>query len=310
MLTSPLAKPRDHLLIIDGLATLKAIRGHERMHMVLAVANDPTATAQDRRDAASHLTRELHNRRTAAALEIQRELLANHLAPIWARVPPATTNCSATPLRRETETALREVVTGPEFDTKDRFDALAALAHLEPEFSNDVANVLRTIIDDPHVSTNILSQTLLTLGGLNGRLRLEALAIADGLVSDDRRHLTQRRAAARILLSLNTGPSAALVTLLRQILDEPTTTAHNAVEAATSLARLGHPWRDTTISRLRQFVHDPQVNPYVRQKAATALARWSPSELSTAAAVLDTLAGDQMTPPAARWRTARALAEL
>jgi cellulose synthase operon protein C len=175
MLTSPLAKPTDHLLIIDRLATLGAIRGHERTHMVLAVVNDPTATAQDRLNTASHLTRELHNRHTAAALGIQRELLADHLAPVWARVPTATTtNRSATPLRRETETALREVVTGPEFDTKDRFDALAALATLGPEFSSEVADVLRTILDDPHVSTSVLSQTLLTLGGLNGRHRLEA----------------------------------------------------------------------------------------------------------------------------------------
>jgi cellulose synthase operon protein C len=309
MLTSPLAKPRDHLLIIDGLATLGTIRSAERIHLVLAVANDPTATAHDRRGAAAHLTRRLYNRGIAVALEIQRDLLADHLAPIWVRVPAARTNRSPTLLRHETETALREVVTGPEFDTKDRFAALAALATLGPEFRDEVADVLRTIINDPQVSTSILSQTLLTLGGLNERLRHEALTIAQGIVSDDRQHLQQRHAAARILLSLNARPSDALLTLLQQILNKPTTT-HGTVEAATSLAQLGHPWRDTAISRLRQVVHNPQITPYLRQQAATALARWSPSERSTTAAVLDTLAGDQATPPAARWRIARALAEL
>jgi cellulose synthase operon protein C len=307
MLTSPLAKPKDHLLIIDRLATVGAIRSHERIHMVLAVANDPTATAQDRCDAA--MQRALYHRRTAA-LEIQRDLLTDHLAPISARVPPATTTRSATPLRRETETALREVMSGPEFETKDRFDALAALATLGPEFSSEVTNILRTSIHDPHVSTSVFSHTLLTLGGLNGRLRLEALAIAEGIVSDERRPLQQRHAAARVLLSLTTSPSDALVTLLRQILDEPTTTARDAVQAATSLAQLGHPWRDTAISRLHQLAHDPQLTPYLRQQAATALARYSPSEHSTAAAVVDTLAGERTTPPAARWRLARALADL
>jgi transcriptional regulator with XRE-family HTH domain len=309
ILVAPLTKPADRLLIVDQLTKTMAISRHERIHTVLAVAHDPTATGYDRGAAAAHLRRHEYGQGTTA-LEVERELLNDHFAPIRARVANRSdVHIMDAPLSTEKLAALHDVLHGLEFTTADRFDALAALAEFGPDRRQQVADILHVAASDPDQSANIIYKSLIELGQLEGRHRLVALSTADDLAGNLTRDPRQRLAAARAVVTLH-GSTDSATALFGAMVKDPTASDRDRVNAASSLAQLEHPDNDEALRWLTTFIHDPRLIPLVRQRAATALLTWRPTARATIGDVLDELAGINTTPPAARWRIATALANL
>ncbi len=309
ILVAPLTKPADRLLIVDQLTKTMAISRHERIHTVLAVVHDPTATGYDRGAAAARLRRRDYGQ-SATALEIERELLNDHFAPTRARVANRSdVHIMDAPLSTEKLAALHDVLHGPEFTTADRFDALAALAEFGPDRRQQVADFFQAAASDSDQSANIVYQSLIELGQLEGRYRLVALSTADDLAGNLTRDPRQRLAAARAVVTLH-GSTDSTTALFGSVVKDPTASDRDRVNAASSLAQLEHPDNDEALRWLTTFIHDPRLTPLVRQRAATALLAWRPTARATVGDVLDELAGNNTAPPAARWRIATALANL
>lgn len=296
MLVAPLTKPADRLLIVDQLTKTMTISRHERIHAVLGIAYDPTATGYDRGEAAAQLLRRDYGQR-ATALEIERELLNDHFVPIRARVTnPSDVHVTDAPLSTEKIAALHDVLHGPEFTMADRIDALAALAEFGLDRKHQVADILHAAANDPDQSANIIYISLVELGQLDGRHRLIALSTADDLAGSLTRDRRQRLAAARVVVTLH-GSTDSATALFAAVVKDPTASDRDRVTAASALAQLEHPENDDALRWLTTFIHDPHLIPLARQRAATALLTWRPTARATVGPVLDELAGNNTTPP-------------
>jgi hypothetical protein len=303
MLASPLISPQDMLSVVDSLVVVKAIGRRERIQIVVAIANDPRARAVDRRDAAERLMHTDYDC-YAISLELQRELLADRGAPVPVRLVTSTQPHMADELLLDQKVvALREVLASLESDTQDRLDALAALAKLGRK--SEAVQGLRLIITDSDASTHVRARALVVLGEIDEQHRVEAIGMAEGIVSDGGRSFGERLAAAGVLMSLCGWVGSGVAEFLAATLRRPGISELDVVRVANWLAQVER--REDTVSVLRRIVLDSQVNPHIRQRAGLALARWRPGERGSVAEVLDSLAGKGVR-SAARWRAAEALA--
>jgi hypothetical protein len=309
MLVSPLATPSDRLTLTEQLTELAAINRHERIQSVLSVAHDPTSTAHDRSQAISLLKRPKYAAYTTA-VELERDLLNDHLAPIQARVAkPFTIHGTNTPLNAEKIVVLREARHAPELQAQQRLNALEQLAEFGPEARQEAVSALRQTIENPAASANLTYHALLAIGRINGGYRLQALALAESMASNATQHPRRRLAAARATVELG-GSGGPATHVLQHVVQDPAVSDRDKMRAASALAQPGQPEHGAALTRLHALVHNPETNPYVRHLAAHDLVRWRPTERATTAEVLDQLAASRATPPAARWRIASALADL
>ncbi|MFD6070811.1 NACHT domain-containing protein, partial [Amycolatopsis lurida] len=133
MLTSPLAKPSDRLSVIDRLVRFGVLNRAARTELVLAVAQDRTADGSARGRAAWRLRGGDYAQRTTS-LEIERDLLNDHLVPVSERITGRhdfQIHHTDAPLRNEKITALHDVINEPEFDLRDRFEAQVLLSEFD-----------------------------------------------------------------------------------------------------------------------------------------------------------------------------------
>jgi hypothetical protein len=304
LLTGPCTSHVDALAVAGSLRRLNAIVERERHLTAVAVANDPTAPPSARRAAALEIQADRYQDK---ALNLLRALLWDRTAPMWSRIP-ATFQLAgaAVPLMNDVEAALREVLTGAEFATSDKLDALRELGQLSTPHRENATSMARAMIDSSEPTCSTSAAALNVLADFGGQYLHQAWEIADRILLDDIRPARARLAAAQAGLR-GRQPRSAAVDYLRQATRTDPRAALR-VDAATALVELGPSWRIEAVDELRRLVRDPDTNPYARQKAAGPLARWSLPDRTAAIATLDDLAGNPTAPPALRWRAAKALA--
>ncbi|AUI57324.1 NACHT domain-containing NTPase [Amycolatopsis sp. BJA-103] len=315
ILTSPLTKPYDRLFVIDRLADFGVLNRAARTELVLAVAQDRTADGSARSRAAWRLRGGDYAQRTTS-LEIERDLLNDHLLPVSERIAGRydfQVHYTDAGLRNEKIAALRAVINEPEFDMDDRFEARVLLSEFGPDFKQEAADALRDVAEAPDSSVATLGGALRALSRLGGSHRARALTLAERILSDPAEHPQRRLKAAMTTTTIGGAGGAGNAFLLATMRDRAVShrnrarAARTLVRAARTLAWQGS---DEATTQLRDLAGDPLVSPYTRHLAAVTVAKTRSAERITMAAILDKLAGATTTPPAARWRIAAALAEL
>ncbi|MFI9453589.1 hypothetical protein [Amycolatopsis sp. NPDC052450] len=308
MLTSPLTKPSDRLSVIDRLADFGVLNRAARTELVLAVAQDRTADGSARSQAAWRLRGGDYAQRTTS-LEIERDLLNDHLVPVWERVTGRydfQIHYTDAALRNEKIAALRDVINEPEFDLDSRFEAHVLLSGFGPDFKQEAANALGNVAESVGSSATTLGGALRALGRLGGRHRTRALTLAERILSDPTEHPGRGIEAAMTATTIGGAGGSGNVLLLAMMRD-PAVSPWNRIRAATTLAWQGS-YEATT--QLRELASNPLVSPYTRHLAAVTVAKTRSAERVTMAAILDDLAGAATTPAAAKWQIAAALAGL
>jgi cellulose synthase operon protein C len=305
-MTSPLIKPTDALTITASLNRLNAITDGEERFIVVAVANDPTATASERRAAIDMMD---DSPRYWGDLRILlRALLLERTASIGERVPyTAELAGVAAPLIAEVRAAIQETLSSPEFDADDKISALRELALLGDGHREDAATALRAMIDSPASSWHAAIAALGALANFGGQFCLEAWQIADGIQADEAKPFAARLAAAKIGLYGKDPRPHVIEFLLRTLRDHPLPSIR--ADAASTLLDLGPEWRAEAVGELRRLLQNSQINAYVRLEAAKGLARWSPLDRHATLTVVDALASDSTSRPALRLEAAEMLVQ-
>lgn len=299
-------KPADVLTVTARLRELRAITDEEAYRVFTATADDPAATSWERREAITRSANCGHH--LEQTRELLRTLLWDRIASAVYRIPrkPELADVAA-PLAHEVDTVLNEVLVSAEYTVHDRLAALTAMEQLGGPHRKRAATVLREAIAGEAATGLPVFKALDALAGFGGKLRLEACDLADRMLTDDRRPLRERLAAAKISLKdVDLRPLA--VELLLQVL-RGRADPWFQVDAASQLLELGTTWRTEAVGELRHIAQDARISGFVRVEAAAHLAKWSPPDRITAAAVPETIACDPASAPALRWRAARSLAD-
>lgn len=304
LLTVPHAKHDDVLAATASLRQLHAITEREKRLAVIAVVNDPTAPPSARRSAIRMMNVDRYPGKARTAL---RALLWERTALVGERIPQTWELVGvAVPLMNDVEAALREAMTGAEFETWDRLDTLRTMGRLGTAHRQDAATELQAMSSGEESSPSTSAAALDILADFGGRFLHQAWEIADRILIDERRPARLRLAAARVGLRGRQPRSTAIEYLRQTMREDPRPTLR--ADAASALVDLGPAWRGEAIDELRRLVHASNANPYIRWKAADDLARWSPPDRAVATGVIDELTRNPTTAPALRWQAAKALA--
>ena len=299
-------KPADVLTVTACLRELRAITEEEAYRVFTATADDPAANSWERRQAITRSANCGHH--PEQTRELLRTLLWDRIASAVCRIPrkPELAGVAA-PLMPEVDMALNEVLVGEDYTAHDRLAALSAMEQLGGPYRKRAAAVLREATTGEAATGLPVFKALEALAGFGGKLRLEACDLADRMLTDNRRPLRERLAAAKISLrDVDLRPLA--VELLLQVMDGNAGSRFR-VDAASQLLELGRTWRAEAVDELRNIAQDTRIQGFVRVEAAAHLAKWSPPDRVTAAGVTETIAGDSAASPAIRWRAARSLAD-
>jgi uncharacterized protein (UPF0147 family) len=295
LLADPLTRPDDQQEAFENLLSLNALTPAESAQLSLAVLRHPSATPDVRRAIIGWLPHALR-------MEARRALLADHNAPITARIPDADTYGDRQ-LAAEAETAVREALAAVESTAPGRVEAAAALADLAHRLVLDAAHELEKLAREPsRAETRAQALTALArLGGAWRRTTIDTLRRAGTDVSRPRR---ERHRLVAVLTEIDSAPTPQVLGFLRDLAIDGRTSEVRRIDALHALRHADG------LDPLRAIRDDPHAAPAARWRAAARLVEYSVEDRAASARVLDTVATDTTARAALRWRAAKDLARL
>jgi hypothetical protein len=294
ILMDPFSTASDRLTAIRCLGGLNAIGTDEKLRLAHALIRDPALDAAERREAIDMLRGQMQ-------LDAQRQQLADHRAGITDRIPEARIYGDPTPLPSETEAAIREVLTAPEFDAWDRVSAAVELAGLAYRLVPEAVEILTGIAKS---NTAARYQALWQMAWLDGPARPTALSLARALVSDESLPSRTRRLAAHNLITTSYSTSPVAIDFLRAVAaddDLPDVCRIRAMVALQPVDGLGP---------LRAMRDDRRVGLWARVEAAAGLIAFTADDRAAAADFLGRIGADRTLHPGLRLRAITNLASL
>lgn len=255
-----------------------------------ALARDPACGAADRKIALSCQER-------SSRLAGQRMMLADRSIALEHRIPPLD-RWSYQPLRRETEVAVRDVLTAPESTHRERVAAAAALARLSSRFVSEAAALLGEL--------SVHGQE--ELAKLGPRWSTQVRAAAQATAADETKPWRERWRAARLVWAgveprsdeqrMEMAEARGEIGVLRAMLDSP----HPAARwrAAKRLREYDFADRVASVRVLEAIGSDPTTRPALRWRVGEELARFGAKGRELGVAVLRNLMADDDLPVMAR----------
>ncbi|MFC0433868.1 NACHT domain-containing protein [Kutzneria buriramensis] len=288
LIDNSLLTPGERRLIVDTCRRIDPERSGLRFYFLAAAAEESTNHAHYRslRDA---LPRGLRT-------HVERNRLADRTQRITRRLPQSD-RWGAVPLVDEATAEIREVMTAPEFSPTARIDAALALARLDirtvPEMTAYLEDMRRSSLP------NRATTTLIKLRTARGR---EVLAETERVALDTSLPLRTRRIAADTVLSALPRTPPSLVTLLREVADDATSSWRVRSEALSKL-----PPTDG-VTALRALRDNEAMTSVVRRRASGYLLEYRHDDRAANFRLLRAIAADPRERPALRWRAAEDLA--
>jgi cellulose synthase operon protein C len=292
--SQPFATSTDRHAVTHCLIRLRTMSVAEEQTALAVLVRDPGLAPKLRHKTIPYLE-------GAARLDAQRRQLADHTCEVDYRVPTVNAVRDSTILARETTTALRDVLTAPEFNPEERVAAADALASLSVRLMPDAVNALTTITNS---EGSARFTALHALGWLDGTPRRTALSVTESLVTDESLPARQRRCAAELLMDLEYAPKPFLLDYLRAIAQDPTVAGTCRVNAMYALRHVDGP------DPLRKLRDDERTTPAVRTEAAEQLVCFTSEDRAVAVHLLGHVANELTIKAALRVRAARALTDL
>jgi DNA-binding XRE family transcriptional regulator len=290
----PFATATDRHAVTHCLIQLRAMSVAEEQTALAMLVRDPRLDPRLRHATIPYLE-------GAARLDAQRRQLADHTCEVDDRVPTVNAVRDSTILAREATTALRDVLTAPEFSPEERVAAADALASLSVRLMPDAVNALMTIANS---EGSARFAALRALGWLDGSPRRTALSVTESLVTDESLPARQRRHAAELLMDLEYAPKPFLLDYLRAIAQDPTVAGTCRVNTLYALRHVDGP------SPLRELRDDECTTPAVRAQAAEQLVGFTSKDQAAAVQLLGHIANEPTIKAALRVRAAQALTDL
>lgn len=226
-----------------------------------AIAQDPECGTADRKSAIG--CQERKNR-----LAGQRAMLTDRSIALEDRLPDLD-RWGYRPLRRETEAAVRDVLSAPESTHRERVAAAAALAQLSSRFVVEAAELLGGLGWDGQAE----------LSKLGPRWSSQVRATARATAADETKPWRERWRAARLVWT--------------------------GVEPRSDEQRMEWAEARGEIAVLRAMLHHAQ--PATRWRAAKRLRDYDFADRANGARVLEEIGKDPTTKPALRWRAGEEL---
>ncbi|WP_121006684.1 hypothetical protein [Saccharothrix australiensis] len=278
---APTSTAEERLTALTWLDSLHPHRSGEITRLAAALIREPSVDSRTRCQVVRHLHGHVRG-------EVERLLLADHVAPVRHRVP-ATDGYGYPPLPVETEAVLRDVLAAAETTPAERVEAAVALGRLSRRFMPEVEALLAGF------------EAWEELAGFEGRWRRRALDGVRRAFADGTRSWREWNRAAHLLADLFTTPPEPVLDHLRDL--ARTASGRVRLHARQALGKVDG--RDA----VRAVRDDERENPAIRRAAAVSLREYAVADRAAGAALLRVLATDPAGRPALRRQAAEDLLE-
>jgi cellulose synthase operon protein C len=292
LLTDPFASSIDRHAATIALGRLRGLTAGELRREIFALVRDSGLDPKKRQELVGLL-------RLTERMDAQRILLADHGSSIRQRVPYFPMDGCLLPI--ESETAIREVLTAPEFRRAERVQAAAALAELSYPHVPEAARALTELAT---AGGTIQFQAISELTSLDGPYGFDALRMAERVVLDESAATRERFLAARLLVDVDFDPKPFVVDFLHEVAAGENSSDPHRVGAMFALRHIDG------VEPLRKLRDDDNTRAAARMDAAAKLIAYRSDDRAAATSVIGHIASDRKTHPGLRRRAAEILTQL